>query len=474
MLASNQVPGPSEALFSAPFYRCVRNFYVAVAGNDANPGTVGSPWRTIQHADHPSRQAGDCINVLPGTYVAGATLSYGGNFAGATGYVVYRCAQLDACRITDSSGFAVHSAGSGPDYLVFDGFELAAGTPVTFGVGVGLFNARPATRTSHHIWVINNVIHGFGQGGVDMDSGDYLYYLHNSAFGNAHVACAAQGSGFAVVVAKPAAGYAPTAADKEFGPYHVVVAWNIAHDNSLLTCGSAQAPYDTDGNGIIIDDFANQGSDGVLFPYASVVFGNVAYRNGGAGILVGRSSYVTVANNTAYDNYLDPYNIGTFRAEISVSGGKENTVVGNIAYAVPATSPNDPRCRDVNYQRPPWKLPTPCPLQWNAALGGASNSGITDAGNVWSSNVTFGGSPPYIDQSGNTMWPPDHLSCGSASGGNLCNVDPKLSSITTGDFALLSNSPAIGYARQQTIVGFTTPDSGACTRTLATCGADKP
>jgi len=72
------------------------------------------------------------------------------------------------------------------------------------------------------------------------------------------------------------------------------------------------------------------------------------------------------------------------------------------------------------------------------------------------------------------MWPPDHLSCGSASGGNLCNVDPKLSSITTGDFALLSNSPAIGYARQQTIVGFTTPDSGACTRTLATCGADKP
>jgi hypothetical protein len=73
-------------------YSCVRNFYVATNGSDSNPGTQAAPWQTIQHADSNSRQAGDCINVQPGTYPSGWTISHGGNLATPTGYVVYRCA----------------------------------------------------------------------------------------------------------------------------------------------------------------------------------------------------------------------------------------------------------------------------------------------------------------------------------------------------------------------------------------------
>jgi hypothetical protein len=57
-----------------------------------------------------------------------------------------------------------------------------------------------------------------------------------------------------------------------------------------------------------------------------------------------------MANNTAYDNNLDPFNRGQARAEIDISGGQNNLVINNIAYPFPANSVNDPRCRGVRRQ----------------------------------------------------------------------------------------------------------------------------
>jgi hypothetical protein len=51
MTGEVEKPGPSASLFATPFYSCVRNFYVAANGSDANPGTQEQPWRTIRHAD---------------------------------------------------------------------------------------------------------------------------------------------------------------------------------------------------------------------------------------------------------------------------------------------------------------------------------------------------------------------------------------------------------------------------------------
>src|SRR5208337_1682121 len=81
---SVEAPGPSQALFNAPYYSCVRNFYVSPTGNDNNAGTQAAPWLTIHHADSASRVAGDCINVMPGTYAQGALISHGGSAATAT------------------------------------------------------------------------------------------------------------------------------------------------------------------------------------------------------------------------------------------------------------------------------------------------------------------------------------------------------------------------------------------------------
>ena len=70
-------PGPSARLFAAPFYSCARNFYVdATYGNDANAGTQDAPWQNIQTADA-TVQAGDCVNVQPGTYTAATNITRG-------------------------------------------------------------------------------------------------------------------------------------------------------------------------------------------------------------------------------------------------------------------------------------------------------------------------------------------------------------------------------------------------------------
>src|SRR5947207_14951625 len=53
-------------------------FYVSTTGNDSNPGTILSPWRTIQHAAN-SVQAGDTVYVRGGVYNESVNISASGS-----------------------------------------------------------------------------------------------------------------------------------------------------------------------------------------------------------------------------------------------------------------------------------------------------------------------------------------------------------------------------------------------------------
>src|SRR6516164_11216929 len=130
--AALEAPGPNSILFSAPYYSCSTNRYVATAGgggsdsNDGQSATVGGghgPWLTLAHANAAVPSAGWCINVQNGSYATGVSVTHGGNLASSTGYVVYRCATLNGCTITDTgSGTNNAAIAVNASYVMVDGF----------------------------------------------------------------------------------------------------------------------------------------------------------------------------------------------------------------------------------------------------------------------------------------------------------------------------------------------------------------
>jgi hypothetical protein len=475
-----QKPGPSPDLFAAPFYTCVRNVYVSATGSDSADGSEAHPWQTLQHADDSGPMAGDCINVQPGTYSTGVTIAHGGSLAAASGYVVYRCALLDACVITDPDAAFAFEASTFPmpNYVVIDGFELAASSAEAYGQGVKVWDGNEggptAANSSHHVWVINNAIHGYGQSGVQMNDGEFFYTLHNTIYDNARVTCDAQGSGISYVVLKAFGGYTPMADDRTSPSsligsfavgssfFHNVVEWNVVYDNALTQCGSAGSPSDTDGNDIIMDTLNNGGSTGVPYPDPTLVAFNVVYNAGGGGVHVFNSEYVTVANNSCFNVYLDPYNSGSTRACIDSTGSYADTFINNIAVAVPASHTS------CAYGTAPYAV-------WNNAFIGSPPSSSA-APDIFRNNISYLLGGPSC-QGEVLMNNGDAYACTS----NACATDPgwvdvgttSAGSETTApvgvNFALAQGSPAIGHGMSQSYLPPQSVDLGACPHGLAVC-----
>ena len=495
--ASGQVPGPSAVLFDSPYYQCTTNYYVAPNGSDSANGSSSSPWATLQHADSMNVGAGACINVAPGTY-AGLTVHNGGNAATSTGYVVYRCTTMDACTITGNAGpngsgavsfdFSRVSA-SAPNtvnYVQFDGFVLAglpAGSQPGYGVGFNVFNGNnSASVASHHVWLLNSIVHGFGLAGIAFCCGEYQYAIHNTSYGNANTQCDAQGSGLAVNISHEIPGYTPTADDMTnpnplLGPtwqvggsfFHIVFEYNVTYNNALTQCGSASNPYDTDGNGIIFD--TNAGFAGNPTNYTSPMLAafNISYNNGGGGVHVFRSSNVTVANNTCFNNYIDPYDPGSGRACIDETGGSAATIINNIAVAIPTAV-------------------SVCSFsvggeQWNNSIDGSPASG--QAADTFSNNLTdLIGATCQIKTTTSTgevaTWSPDtpslYLAPPNIETTNPEWVDVGTSSVGTestppvgSNFALAPGSKAIGAGLTEPYLPASSVDIGACASALTTC-----
>jgi hypothetical protein len=475
-----QDPGPSASLFNSPYYQCTTNYYVAPNGSDSNNGSSGAPWATLQHADSMNVGAGSCINVAPGTY-NGVLIHNGGNAATSTGYVVYRCQQMDQCIVIGNGGYNGTSSfdtvrttnGTPPNYVQIDGFEMV-GQGTFYPVAVNVYNGDNSSKIAgHHIWVLNSIIHGFGQSGIQFNNSEYEYAIHNTLYGNSNTTCDAQGSGISVVGSKTLPGYTPTADDETnpnslLGPtwqvgssfFHIVVEWNVTYNNALTQCGSASNPYDTDGNGIIFD--TNSSFAGNTGGYTSPMLAafNISYNNGGGGIHVFRSSNVTVANNTCYNNYLDPYNNGSARACLDDSGGSAVTFINNIAVTNPTVTST------CQFGVAPY-------TRFNNDIMGGVQSG--QALDTFSNNLTdmIGvGCTPQVDMFNGDTYPvppniestaPEWVDVGTSSVGT--ESTPPVGS----NFALAPGSKAIGAGLTEPYLPPSSVDIGACASALTTC-----
>jgi hypothetical protein len=140
-------------------------------------------------------------------------------------------------------------------------------------------------------------------------------------------------------------------------------------------------------------------------------------------------------NVIAYNNYQDTVNDGTWRGEISSSIGRGNTFKNNIGYAVPGSG----------------VLSNASPF-----LGGNP----VDATNSWENNIAFGAPPKMVAPDAFPVPP------------NMVDTDPMLKDVGSGNFALKSGSPAVGfgvvvpYWQQQTPGSI---DVGACPSGLTAC-----
>ncbi|MGB7846201.1 MAG: choice-of-anchor Q domain-containing protein [Candidatus Acidiferrum sp.] len=134
-------------------------FYVSTTGSDSNPGTITSPWRTVQHAAN-SVQAGDTVFVRGGVYNESVNISASGSaIAGPITFQSYPGENA----IVDGTGLVPSTSGTqglfnmaNQSYISIQGFEIrnyqtssASATPA--GIWV--------SGAGSNIQILNNLIH---------------------------------------------------------------------------------------------------------------------------------------------------------------------------------------------------------------------------------------------------------------------------------------------------------------------------
>ena len=399
------------------------------------------------------------------------SITHGGDAATATGYVVYRCQTLDGCTVNGNAGvngsaaFETQQTGSLPNYVQVDGFVLA-GSAVNnnFAIGLNIYNSGSTTvPAAHHIWLLNSIVHGFSQSGVQTGGADYQYFIHNTTYGNATSTtsnCGAQGSGISVFQSLDIPGYTPTADDMTnpnplLGPtwqvgsafFHFVIEYNVVYNNALTQCGTA----DTDGNGIILDSNAGLYGNPTSYSDPMLVAFNVVYNNGGGGIHNFVSTNITVANNTCFNNYLDPKNTGTWRGCIDDEDSTGSTYINNIAVGIPTTG-------NLSCNSAVLLAPAQSPVStWLNNLTDMIGAGCNGEIAIGRSGDTYSAPPNFESTT------PGWVNVGTSS------VGTESTAPVGTNFALAPGSAAIGKGLTKPYLPASSVDLGACASALTTC-----
>ena len=134
-------------------------FYVSTTGSDSNPGTLSSPWRTIQRAAN-SVQAGDIVYVRGGVFNESVNISVSGSaIAGPITFQSYP----GETAIVDGTGLVPPTSSTqglinitNQSYISIQGFEIrnyqtSSASAIPAGIWV--------SGSGSNIQILNNVVH---------------------------------------------------------------------------------------------------------------------------------------------------------------------------------------------------------------------------------------------------------------------------------------------------------------------------
>ncbi|MES2019213.1 MAG: DUF1565 domain-containing protein [Pseudomonadota bacterium] len=173
----------APALAAAPVSPTTYNYYVALNGSDANPGTAEQPFQSIARASKVALP-GTTIHVAPGTYEGGFKTSMSGTEAQRIYYVssVHWGARLVPPMTSDTKA-GWDNRGSYVDIVGFeiDGSASRNGIKWTHGIYNGGSYAVVRANYIHHI-AQDTPCTGAGGAGIGVDS--YYHGVQSDVIGN--------------------------------------------------------------------------------------------------------------------------------------------------------------------------------------------------------------------------------------------------------------------------------------------------
>lgn len=260
-------PSPAATPVASPASTPTGELYVSPTGSDSSPGTLGAPWKTLQHAADVA-PPGATVIIRAGTY-APFVMRRSGSAAAPTKLIAFPGEKpvIDGRQQID---YTVRFVGAA--YVTLSGVTVTGGTgPRQTGGGVSV-------DTSNHVTIQGSEIH------------------HNRAFGVRIV-----GSSDVLVTANDIHDNAVGVRVSSSGNGNVISA-NRIHDNNLMMTNTLLT-YGDDAGG---DGVAIVSTTGEV-----TVEGNQLWRNralsydygydGGAFSVYAASNW-TIRNNTTWDN----------------------------------------------------------------------------------------------------------------------------------------------------------------------------
>lgn len=455
------------ALFStgSPVRAAGCTYYVAVTGNDANPGTLAAPWRTVQKAAN-TAAAGSFVCVRGGIYNEVVVINVSGS--AAAGYVTFQSypgetAVLDGTGLTVPAGWGPMILIQNKSYITIQGFEIRNyRSSLKSHSPIGIF----VTGYDDHIQLLNNRVHDIETNYTGKSGGDahgIAFYgtaapnsINNIVVESNQLYSLKLGSSESLVVNGNVDGFTITN--------------NIVHDNNNIGIdvigfeGKSPDPaYDQARNGTIrgnlvynIDSYGNpaygteRSADGIyvdggrdsliernIVHHANLgielasehaghatsnitVRSNFVYSNTQVGISIGgydkrrgSTENCVIVNNTFYDDYTQ----ADWGAELYIQFDTRHNIIENNIFLASANR------RFIESWSP---VMTANIVDYNLyfAAGGGTNGTW-----IWK-NVTYSSFATYQSSSGNDSR-------------GLAGVDPLLVNLSSPDLHLQAASPAI-------------------------------